>query len=260
LTPLISIITINYNNAAGLERTIQSIVSQTYMDFEYLIIDGNSADGSKEIIRKYADKITYHISEPDSGIYNAMNKGIAQAKGKYLLFINSGDELTGVESLHSVYKHLNDEDLVYFDLLLQLSAKETQVKMYPDKLWFSYFMFDSLPHPASFIKRELFTRLGPYNENLKIVSDWGFFLTAICKHNISYKHIAAVFSLFHLDGISSTTTNNFLIASEKRQVLQTEFPMFANLYDELWEARLLKENSIAIRPPILKRVLRKLGF
>ena len=87
----LSIITINRNNAAGLRRTIESVVSQTYTEFEYIIIDGASTDESVDVIKEYADKITFWVSEPDNGIYNAMNKGILKAKGEYLLFLNSGD-------------------------------------------------------------------------------------------------------------------------------------------------------------------------
>ena len=87
----ISVITINYNNKSGLEKTIQSVISQTYFELEYIIIDGGSSDGSIDVIKKYENKIDYWISEQDKGIYNAMNKGIAQAHGEYCNFMNSGD-------------------------------------------------------------------------------------------------------------------------------------------------------------------------
>lgn len=260
MTPHLSIITINYNNAAGLEKTIRSIISQSYKNMEYIVIDGNSSDGSKDIINQYAGSITYHVSEPDTGVYNAMNKGIKKATGQYLLFINSGDELLNAQSIELVAADIHTHDIVYGDLQLQLSATQTRIKTYPDSLVFSYFMLDSLPHPASFIQRSLFDKLGYYNESLKIVSDWGFFLTAIFKHQVSYKHIPKVFSVFHLDGISSATANNNLIANEKRQILQTAFPMYANLYDELWEAHLLREKEAHARPPLYKRILRRLGL
>ena len=89
----LSIVTINLNNKIGLEKTIVSVINQKYRNFEFIIIDGNSTDGSVDIIQKYQDKITYWISENDSGIYNAMNKGIANSKGEYILFLNSGDYL-----------------------------------------------------------------------------------------------------------------------------------------------------------------------
>ena len=89
----ISIITINYNNASGLEKTIRSVVEQTYNEYEYIIIDGASSDKSKEVIQEYQRYIDFWCSEKDSGIYNAMNKGIQKASGEYLLFLNSGDVL-----------------------------------------------------------------------------------------------------------------------------------------------------------------------
>ena len=95
---LISIITINYNNKSGLSRTIESVINQTYSNIQYIIIDGASTDGSKKIIKKYEHHISYWISEPDSGIYNAMNKGVDKAVGDYLLFLNSGDYLHGKHS------------------------------------------------------------------------------------------------------------------------------------------------------------------
>ena len=90
---LLSIITINYNDKEGLARTMNSVLSQTYTDFEYIVIDGGSNDGSKTIIEQHQDQLGYWVSEPDSGIYNAMNKGIAKANGEYILFLNSGDVL-----------------------------------------------------------------------------------------------------------------------------------------------------------------------
>ena len=87
----VSVITISYNNAEGLRRTIESVVAQNYSDYEYIIIDGGSTDNSLQIIESYASHISYWVSEPDKGVYNAMNKGIAQAKGEYLHFLNSGD-------------------------------------------------------------------------------------------------------------------------------------------------------------------------
>jgi glycosyltransferase involved in cell wall biosynthesis len=257
LTPLISIITINYNDAAGLERTIQSIVSQTYADFEYLVIDGNSTDGSKEVIKRYADKIAYTISEPDSGIYNAMNKGIAQAKGKYLLFINSGDELLDAESLTTVQTFIGGEDLVYFDLILRSPNGSSEIKYYPDNLSFLHFVGSSLPHPATFIKRELFDRFGNYNEALKIISDWAFFITVVCKYQVSYKHIPKVFSVFNLEGISSDMNNRKRIEEEKKQVIRDVFPLFESAYENLVEAKMLKQIFTSSR---LIKIFRALGF
>ncbi|MEP7170167.1 MAG: glycosyltransferase, partial [Bacteroidota bacterium] len=100
--PLFSIITVNLNNAAGLKKTIESVVTQTFNDVEYIIIDGASTDGSKEVIKNYETKISYWVSEKDTGIYNAMNKAIKKAKAEYCLFLNSGDSLTNKKVLNDV--------------------------------------------------------------------------------------------------------------------------------------------------------------
>jgi len=113
MQPKLSIITVNLNNAEGLRKTIESVVTQTFTDFEYIIIDGGSTDGSVEIIKLYADKITYWVSEPDKGIYNGMNKGIMVAKGEYCQFLNSGDWLVNENVLKEVFA---DVDIVYGDL------------------------------------------------------------------------------------------------------------------------------------------------
>ena len=111
----ISIITINYNNASGLEKTIRSVVEQTYNEYEYIIIDGASLDKSKEVIQEYQRYIDFWCSEKDSGIYNAMNKGIQKASGEYLLFLNSGDVLHNSAVLAAIHGFLSVQDILYGD-------------------------------------------------------------------------------------------------------------------------------------------------
>ena len=106
----LSIITINYNNKNGLQKTIDSVISQTFKDFEWIIIDGGSTDGSKELIEKYSQHITYWVSEPDKGIYNAMNKGIKVAKGEYLFFLNSGDYLVQPNTINQIFTQSPNTD------------------------------------------------------------------------------------------------------------------------------------------------------
>ena len=121
---ILSIITINYNNVLGLKRTLESVTGQSYSNFEYIVIDGGSTDGSKEHILKYSDKISYWISEPDRGIYHAMNKGIAKASGEYLLFMNSGDLFYNNFILNEVIDDISKYDLIYFDILIRDGNKE----------------------------------------------------------------------------------------------------------------------------------------
>ena len=237
-SPLISIITINYNDKVGLERTLKSITNQTYQDFEYLVIDGNSKDGSKDIIEKYQDKIDYWISEPDKGIYNAMNKGIKKANGKYLLFINSGDELYNSDVLNEYHKLIHTEDFVYFDINI-IGEQNSFIKKYPSNITFSYLYQDTLPHPATFIKKYLFEKVGLYDERLKIVSDWKFFILALAKHNVSYRYNEATLSTFYLDGISSNSENFNKLFKERDTVIDEHFPL---LKEDMVELTMLRTN------------------
>lgn len=216
MNPKISVITIAYNNREGLEKTIKSVVAQTSKDFEYIIIDGNSNDGSKEVLAQYSDKISYWISEPDNGIYNAMNKGIKASNGEYLLFLNSGDEFYSEQSLENAFPHLYETDIIYGDLQI-VDDQHTFVKKYSDGLSFHYFYIESLPHPSTFIKKTTFEKVGLYNEALKIVADWEWFLNAIVFKKCSFKKIPVVVSTFYLDGISSN--NNKSVQLERNKVL-----------------------------------------
>lgn len=240
---MISVITINYNNNKGLEDTVKSVIKQTYNDFEYIIIDGGSDDGSKKVIEQYNSYFGYVISEPDTGIYNAMNKGISAAKGEYLLFLNSGDTLSNDNILNEFSKSLIDNLDIYYGDLIFLNQGVRDYQKYPDKLSFNFFYKTSLPHPAAFIKKELFNELGNYNENLKIVSDWEFFMLAICKFNKTYKHVNIVVTVFDTNGISCDEKNKKLIEIERLLVLENLFPNFINDYKQLaFNSKLLNSN------------------
>jgi glycosyltransferase involved in cell wall biosynthesis len=128
----LSIITINKDNARGLEKTIQSVMGQTYNDFEYIVIDGASSDDSVDIIKRYADRMTYWVSEPDTGIYNAMNKGIRKAQGEYCLFLNSGDVLINSNSLKDAFEeisHCLEIEFIIRDTALSLPRTNPDVEL-----------------------------------------------------------------------------------------------------------------------------------
>lgn len=229
----LTIITINYNNAAGLQRTVDSVLLQTYADFEFIIVDGASTDGSKQILEhlqqeKQAGNILFPltiISEPDAGIYNAMNKGIRLAKGEYCLFLNSGDCLAVADTLQNVSLETFMEDIVYG---IQLVEKDNQLQpclsYAPEDISFRNFIHSSLPHQCTFIRRELFTNVGLYNENNKIVSDWEFNMLALFKYNVSLKKITVPIAVYDTTGISSNPEYKLLQEKEKQQVLECYFP------------------------------------
>ena len=148
--PKLSIITINLNNKDGLRKTIESVISQTFEDFEYILIDGASTDGSVEVISQFETRLKYWISEPDNGIYHAMNKGIKKAKGDYCLFLNSGDYLDNSTILECIFESNHKEELLYGNFMIN---GFNQTFTMPDYLSFNTFLDVSIGHHASFIKR-----------------------------------------------------------------------------------------------------------
>ena len=236
--PSISIITVNYNDGAGLEKTIGSVISQEYFEIEHLVIDGGSTDHSTRIIQEHSDHLAYWISEPDGGIYQAMNKGIKKATHDYVLFLNSGDELSSDRSIQ-LLAEVGREDFIYGNVIIR-EGNRNWIKNYPSELTFSYFLKESLPHPCTLIKRSLFERFGLYNEQFKIVSDWEFFINAICKYNASYRHVNQPISIFNLDGMSSKIETQELIWQERNEVLKKQFSSFLPDYNKHMEV----ENSL----------------
>ena len=202
----LSIITINYNNKNGLQKTIDSVISQTFKDFEWIIIDGGSTDGSKELIEKYSSYINYWISEPDKGIYNAMNKGIVQAKGEYLQFLNSGDALYSNNILTEIFQTELHGDIIYGDAIFVKKDNTQQLIKYNRPLSLSYFIAGNvINHQASFIKRELFNE-SLYNENLKLVSDWEFWIHQAIKGK-SFQYLEKTVVLFDFTGLTSQVSS-----------------------------------------------------
>jgi glycosyltransferase involved in cell wall biosynthesis len=226
----LSIITINYNDVIGLKRTFESVISQSCKEFEYIVIDGASVDGSKEFLEQNNSHINYWVSEADKGIYNAMNKGIKAANGEYLLFLNSGDTLYSDNSLQSILKCLEkgDKDIYYGNLINRGDMDE--LYSVPKEISFMFFYSSSLPHPSTFIRRSCLIEMGGFDESLKIVSDWKFFILGIFKNGFSFQYIEEIISVFYLGGISNINTD--LALKERNLILNEEFPLLVSDYHE----------------------------
>ena len=230
----LSIITINLNNKSGLAKTIESIVNQTYKGFEYVVIDGNSTDGSVDLIKDYTSEISLWISEPDTGIYNAMNKGIKKANGEYCLFINSGDILFNENVLENVFENHFTQDIVYGQQFIYKSGllKENGF-LDPEYLTFNSFLSSTLPHQCTFIKRILFDKIGLYNEQNKIVSDWEWNAIALFKFNCTLKKIDLPICIYDTNGISSLENNSITEhLKEKRNAANKNFPRIMKDIDD----------------------------
>ena len=237
----LSIITINYNDAKGLQKTIESVACQTWKNFEYIVIDGGSVDGSQAVIENYKDSITYSVSEKDKGIYNGMNKGIKEAKGEYLLFLNSGDTLlnnTVLEVVHQSF--LSDVSFLCGHLVYEQDGK-TIVKEHPEKMTFSYLVSKTVYHPSTFIKRSLFEKYGLYNEENRIVSDWEFFFKALGLNGESYLKLNHAITDFDMMGISSS--NQDKVQEEKSRVFGKYLPYMLNNENDIYIFEKFKETN-----------------
>ena len=223
---ILSIITINRNNAAGLEKTMQSVLSQTRTDYEYVVVDGASTDGSVAVIERLApafgDRLKW-ISEPDKGIYNAMNKGIRMATGEYIQILNSGDSLVSPEVVDKMYAALEKAghpSILYGNILKDFPDGH----VHRDKgfagedITLLSMYIGTLNHSPAYIRRSLFDKYGPYDESLKIVSDWKWYLQAIVFGEEKPVYADIDVTLFDMTGISET--NLELTRAERKQVLK----------------------------------------
>lgn len=272
----LSIITINYNNAEGLRRTMESVLQQTAGDIEYIVVDGNASLNSQaspptpllkergerevrgtlkdiEVIRSFI-KETHELqdgfqrctwgsgveggyySESDKGIYNAMNKGIQMAKGEYLQFLNSGDVLAApdvtarmLQALEKLNSNAVDPDtthetgIIYGNMIKQ-GIKARKIDKGSQGKTFSMLDFyrGTLNHSPAYIRRSLFDRYGLYDETLKIVSDWKWYLQVIALHNIQPRYVNIDVTVFDMTGISNTHPE--LDKAERKKVLSELLP------------------------------------
>ena len=217
----LSIITVNYNDAEGLERTIKSVISQTFHDYEFIIIDGGSIDGSVEVIKENEAKIDYWVSERDKGIYHAMNKGVAQAHGEYCIFMNSGDCFYDCHVLGHILEIPFNEDVIVGKVVVDDVHHVISPPPLSGELTLYHLYSGAIPHQGSFIKTDLLRKY-PYDENLKISSDWKFFLQTLILDNCSIRYSDVFVARYDMHGFSSS--NPELMLQEKEKVLSSIFP------------------------------------
>ena len=201
----LSIITICYNNADGLRQTLTCTLRNQgeFRDFEQIVVDGGSTDNTLDVIHEFEEGLSWWCSEPDKGIYNAMNKGVEHASGEYLLFLNSGDLLLD-RSLEQIFSTDFTEDLVYMDIYTSGGKDRILVKSPSDiELTPAYLTINTLPHQATLIRRELHNELGGYDERMKISAAPKFMIDAILGHHCTTRYLGGAYTVFDRSGISS---------------------------------------------------------
>jgi glycosyltransferase involved in cell wall biosynthesis len=225
---IISIITINLNNANGLLKTIQSVISQTVFDkIEFLVIDGQSKDHSKHVIEDHQQHIHFSVSEPDTGIYNAMNKGIQKSKGKYLLFLNSGDTLytaTTIEHCLRIAEKSNEAVLYGNTELVHNDGRKEILSETPERVDLKFLIKSTLNHQSTFINKAHLVNSGMYDEQLRYIADYDYFLKTYSQNPCDFKYIPVVVATYLMDGYSSKPEHQAAIAKERQQIQYRYYP------------------------------------
>jgi glycosyltransferase involved in cell wall biosynthesis len=217
--PLLSIVTINRNDRAGLARTLASVDAQRFDDRELIVVDGASTDGSQEVVRSMRPGlVTTFVSEPDGGIYEAQNKGLALARGTYCLFLNSGDALLGSDVLTRLLAGPPTEDLVYGDVLVEEPWGARRPWRMPDPISLRWLLRSTLGHPAVAIRRTAFDAVGRYDTSLRIAADYRFFLDALVNHGATARRVPVEVAEMAKGGVSTNPKNRALVAEERARV------------------------------------------
>jgi glycosyltransferase involved in cell wall biosynthesis len=215
--PKFSIITVCKNAINGIASTIDSVLAQNFTNYEYIIIDSQSNDGTIDKIMQYNQQITHFISEPDKGIYDAMNKGISISTGEYVLFLNAGDKFTtdySIAAVNSIVEQRNVE--IYFGKIIWvdvenkfvITSKQEHIK-YKSQLF-----NENFPHPATIYTRKVFDKYGLFDLKFPVYGDYEWNLRALVKYNASFFYADFIVTTFFTDGISNSCENIFQKKSE----------------------------------------------
>ncbi len=241
----ISVITVCRNAEKFIEKAIQSVINQDYPNLEYIIIDGDSQDNTISIIEKYLGKITKFISEPDEGIYSAMNKGIRYSKGDFLCFVNADDYFVDNHVISDVAKYITEHpssEFIYGDLEVRYpSGRLINVNPPPPEKVLDELVCGCLPHQASFSRADLFfSKVGFFNENYRISSDYEWFLRLASNETVKLSYYPRLISSYYLGGLSS----QIKISVPESYRIQNQHPLYQTPY---WmKRRILKYQEFVI--------------
>ncbi len=218
----LSIITICYNDP-NLSKTCESIINQSWQDFEWIVIDGGSNKDTLQIFEKYKNRINKFISEPDKGRYNAMNKGIKLASGEYLNFLNAGDWYFYNDVLNDIFSKNQESDILYgHEVFVYKDCSQNKIEYMPEIINKDFLLKSTIRHQAAFIKKELFKKYGFYNETLQIAADFEKWLE-FYHHKASFVRLAYIITNYDSYGISFNKKSKVLAIKERKTVLKKFF-------------------------------------
>ena len=205
----VSIITVSYNSVATIRDTIESVLSQRYPNIEYIVVDGGSTDGTMSVVEEYREKIDVILSEPDEGIYDAMNKGIALASGEFIGMLNSDDIYSEHDVIENVVGHLSSSgaDCLYADLeIVDRHNLQNTIRLYSSK-GFSPSQFRwgwMFPHPTFFVKRKCYEKYGIYKSGYRVAADFELLVRFLSKERITYIRMPKCIVKMRHGGVSSS--------------------------------------------------------
>jgi glycosyltransferase involved in cell wall biosynthesis len=218
-----TVITVCRNEIDGIQRTIRSVCSQEFQNFEWVVIDGGSTDGTLDELLRAKSRISCLVSEKDEGIFNAMNKGLSLSHGEYVIFMNGGDSFYDENSM-SLYEQNSGPDVIYGNLVF--TGNEDRLKKYPHHIDRRDFLRKTLPHQASAVKRELLDRVGGFDESYKIAGDYDFFAKLFQSKQVTSVHIDHPLAKFDDSGISSQTKQRKIGRRENHRVRWSHVPEY----------------------------------
>ncbi len=245
-TPKVSIITAVYNNERYISQALESVLSQTYSNIEYIVIDGGSTDGTLECIEPYRSRLSVFISEPDQGIYDALNKGIAHASGEIVGILHSDDLFQDEYVVSDVIEKMQKEgsELCFSDMVIVDRQLDTVFRYYKAS-YFRPWLFRigwMPPHPTTFFKKDLFKEFGLYTTRYKVVGDFDFFVRLFFSRRIAYSYINRVMVRMRVGGLSNmgadskrTIRHEITMSLRKNRVWSPAFLQWFRYVIRVWE-------------------------
>lgn len=210
----VSIITISYNNLSGLKETYESIRSQTFTDYEWIVVDGGSTDATKEFLEKHTKEIAWWCSEPDKGVYNAQNKGTLHAQGEYSIYMNSGDTFFADDVLDQIFNTPTDADIIYGNWMLIFEDGKKRLGRAPATADLAYFFDDNMCHQSMLIKTDAIIKR-PYDESFRIYADWEEWLALYMQEKVFERRELTICN-FMVGGISTGDNASDKIKAERK--------------------------------------------
>jgi glycosyltransferase involved in cell wall biosynthesis len=247
VNPTVSIITVSLNSVKTISDTIESVLSQTYSDIEYIILDGSSSDGTAELVKSFGKRISKFISEPDNGIYDAINKGIRLATGNIVGILNSDDFFFSNDIIEKIAASFNkyEIDAVFGDAQFVDPVDPSKIVRYYSSKYFniSKFKFGYMPaHPSFYVKREFFEKLGYYKVDYKIAADFELLVRFLYINQIKYKYLEIPFISMRTGGISNRSIHSKYIlnkeiarACKENGIKTNYFFIYSKYFSKLFE-------------------------